>query len=333
VSVWTGRELVVWGGNAFSFYDSHSVFGDGAAYDPATDRWRTIAASPLSARWGAAGGWTGTRMVVWSGAGAGGSTYADGAAYDPASDAWSPIAASPLAGRVDATAIWTGHELLIFGGSPIPGGTTAPTDGARYDPATNTWRPMAASPLAARAGAVVAWTGREVLVWGGTRSWVPFARFDDGVAYDPATDTWRALATAPLSPRGRAAGVWTGRELVVAGGDTEDVADARSAAAYDPATNAWRTLPSLPVDLGGVRGVWTRSEVVVWGGPFTSSDGQAVAFDPRTSRWRILPRFAEEFRTGESLVWTGRDVVIWGGVSGGGKNARYHRDGSRYRPT
>lgn len=36
--VWTGREMIVWGGDAGGSY-----FADGAAYDPRRDTWRKIA--------------------------------------------------------------------------------------------------------------------------------------------------------------------------------------------------------------------------------------------------------------------------------------------------
>src|SRR5690606_31588462 len=48
-SVWTGTELLIWGGGAGGDADGRT-FADGAAYDPATDTWRTLAPSPLPAR-------------------------------------------------------------------------------------------------------------------------------------------------------------------------------------------------------------------------------------------------------------------------------------------
>ncbi len=53
-TVWTGSEMVVWGGTT-----GQTLLADGAAYDPARDSWRGIADSPLSPRTGSAAGWTG----------------------------------------------------------------------------------------------------------------------------------------------------------------------------------------------------------------------------------------------------------------------------------
>jgi hypothetical protein len=71
---------------------------------------------------------------------------------------------------------------------------------------------------------------------------------------------WRELPAPPLSPRANAVSVWTGREVIVLGGETKpcpDNADCasrpdqlRDGAAYDPGTNAWRAIPPAPVSVG-----------------------------------------------------------------------------------
>ena len=81
--------------------------------------------------------------------------------------------------------------------------TSASADGARLDPRTRTWRPIPTAPVPARGFAGAAWSGREVLIWGGqpalTTQARAFTSVGRGAAYDPATNRWRAL---PLSPRG-----------------------------------------------------------------------------------------------------------------------------------
>ena len=52
IAVWTGREVVYWGG------DRPGRPPEGAAYDPKTDRWRRLSRSPLTNRTGAAAVWT-----------------------------------------------------------------------------------------------------------------------------------------------------------------------------------------------------------------------------------------------------------------------------------
>ena len=63
-SVWTGSELVVWGGNEPSPYDR--PYDTGGRYDPATDSWTavTLEHAPL-ARTNHTAVWTGSYMIVW----------------------------------------------------------------------------------------------------------------------------------------------------------------------------------------------------------------------------------------------------------------------------
>src|ERR1019366_8243200 len=83
--VWTGSELLVWGGASGA--EDHQLYADGAAYDPETGAWRRLPASPLSPRVGQAAGWTGKEMVIWGGYGQGGDNPSaptgDGAGSQP----------------------------------------------------------------------------------------------------------------------------------------------------------------------------------------------------------------------------------------------------------
>ncbi|CAN5680812.1 hypothetical protein BH20ACT1_BH20ACT1_13000 [soil metagenome] len=82
------------------------------------------------------------------------------------------MSASPLSPRIGAANGWTGAELLLWGGRDCVEGrcddeAVEPlADGAAYDP-TDTWRPLAPSPLAGRFDMVTEWTDRELIVWGG----------------------------------------------------------------------------------------------------------------------------------------------------------------------
>jgi hypothetical protein len=109
---------------------------------------------------------------------------------------WSAMAVGPLSARRDATTLWTGSEVLIFGGRG-PGDTPL-QDGARYDPATNTWAPMAPLPTGVGGGFVslAAWTGDDAVYVvnhspGGEFSWDY-----DLLAYRPDLDAWRTVVEA-----------------------------------------------------------------------------------------------------------------------------------------
>ena len=70
---------------------------------------------------------------------------------------------------------------------------------------------------------VSAWTGTEMLVWGGielTNGKPSYVRLNTGWRYRPSTETWLPMSTnnAP-SGRNNAQAVWTGTELIVWSGD------------------------------------------------------------------------------------------------------------------
>lgn len=70
---------------------------------------------------------------------------------------WTRLPDPPLSPRVGATAAWTGEEVIVVGGweflcppgADCSGPTEAPfTDGAAFDPSSQTWRPIADAPAA-----------------------------------------------------------------------------------------------------------------------------------------------------------------------------------------
>ena len=146
-SVWTGSELIVWGGVDGSLVST----GTGGRYDPATNRWRALVpAGNLSPRSGPTAVWTGTEMIVW-----GGETlvpsftrFNNGARYDPATDTWRPVSAAgaPEARRFH-TAVWTGSEMIVWGGDTV--NSANGNTGGRYSPVTDTWAPTSLSGAAA----------------------------------------------------------------------------------------------------------------------------------------------------------------------------------------
>lgn len=161
------------------------------------------------------------------------------------------------------------------------------------------WRTIAPPPIPATGGMAAAWTGRQLVVWGGSGtasedaggSWHPSGT---GAAYDPVSDRWDVLPAAPVAARVGATAVWTGREVLFWGGAAGHDRFFDDGAAYDPVTRRWRKLPPAPI---GPRSdhdaVWTGREMLVWGGidqccPIDSEihDPAAAAYDPATDRWR-----------------------------------------------
>lgn len=121
-AVWTGEEVIVWGGlGCERSAEGHPLpCGDGARYSPSTQAWTPMTgrAAP-SPRTGHSAVWSGSHLVVWGGARDSCPEWycADGAAYDPEANTWAPIALenapAPRAGHL---AFWLGSRMLIWSG-------------------------------------------------------------------------------------------------------------------------------------------------------------------------------------------------------------------------
>lgn len=215
-AVWTGTEMMVWGG-----YNGVNPLNDGARFDPAANsgqgNWAPINngfTSPPAARFNHTAVWTGTEMIVWGGSGASSNPLNDGARYNPASNTWTAVTTvgAPSA-RYFHGAVWTGTEMIVWGGS---NGSTYLNDGARYNPVSNSWTAITVTGApAARSNPMPVWTGSEMLVWGGQNA----SYLGDGGRYNVASNSWSALPSSGApSPRGNHTAVWTGISMVVSDG-------------------------------------------------------------------------------------------------------------------
>jgi hypothetical protein len=181
--VWTGDELLVWGG----WREGEPFFDDGAAYDPATDTWRALPPAPISARVPLSA-WTGSEWILWGTGVRVDDRPLDGAAYDPSTDTWREIADGPIE-VTDSTAMWTGQEFVVVGAALYGGNhpETRTAIGAAYDPIADSWRQLPASPLNPNSNTAV-WTGERIVGVG----------YDHvTAAYDPDTNEWTEMSALP----------------------------------------------------------------------------------------------------------------------------------------
>ena len=90
-AVWTGSQMVVWGGGVSGFFSPGplSVLDDGARYRPISGEWYpTSPVSAPSGRYDHTAVWSGQEMFVWGGSPISGNNLGDGARYEPLSDSW-----------------------------------------------------------------------------------------------------------------------------------------------------------------------------------------------------------------------------------------------------
>ena len=355
--LWTGNEMVVWGGRGTQTSpEAPEIFADGAAYDPATDSWRTIATAPLSPRSDHYAVWTGTEMLVFggmSGVSPNVEFANDGAVYDPASDSWRLIASPPTPIGSDAAIAWTGSELFVYGGRQMrsydePGEYF--NAGALYNPMSDTWRVAASWDGRPRSGAAAVWTGTEVIVYGGgvrVGEAPPEGdlteTYSDAAAYDPQTNSWRSLASGPEAANScctAAIAMWRGDSMFVW---YADPFGGPYFAIYDPGADRWVEYTDKP-DLGHYSGraatASTGSRFIFWGGAQGEGANSAwldgAIFDSASGTWQRLAPSGLDARSAVTGVWTGSQFIVWGGSSqrDGEEGREYYAaaDGAIYTP-
>ena len=339
-AVWTGAEMLVWGGLA-QVNAQPQYLGAGGSYNVATNTWAAMTSTdePLG-RVGHTAVWTGTEMLVWGGTRSSSlnpTGMNSGARYEPnvRGDRWTAISAigapSPRSGH---TAIWTGNRMIVWGGT---NGSTYLNDGGIYDPMSDTWTPISvANAPTARSKHTAVWTGTEMIVWGGFDG---TAYALSGARYRPYNDSWVAvnISIPPNSdgsymnqpdPRENHTAVWTGTEMIVWGGQIHRGAGSlgtpdydsdvtNTGGRYDPVTNGWRnvSVAGAPSSRSGQVGVWTGTEMIICGGASPSTDGNTgKRYNPTDDSWTTVPLLeAPLTRKYHTAVWTGNEMIVWGG--------------------
>ena len=269
--VWTGSELVVWGGWGSPI---------AAAYDPVTDRWRDLPPGPLADRQGQA-------MVVWDGRVGvlGGQTpfgpdepeqRLDGALLDPATGEWSPLPDLPAddpmmaPGLVSAT-VADGRLFVVARGSGWNrnvGSVPSTADAYVLDPGATEWRSLGAAETDGSLDPVGVAAGRWLFA---TNGWE--RPTTSAAALDLTTGQWTGTADPPVVAAGYLSAGADDRVLAMAGQVAHDTSPP-SAMSWDPATDTWAELPPPPLAHRLDAAVaWTGNELLVWGGASESGLG------------------------------------------------------------
>lgn len=328
--VWTGDEMILFGGQT----STGAVTDQGIAYNPKTNKWRTLSKPPTGGRASHVAVWNGSVMLVWGGVNSAGTDeWNDGLTYDPKADTWATIAAAPISKRQRAGAAWSveTNELIVWGG----GSAIAPLTGlgAAYRVDTKTWRKLADPPgtIVTRSNPYMAYDGISMVMFGGSTE-------RTGARYSPISDNWPGtLLGAPTDvvTGTTAVGAFASR-VIVWGGNDGTPSD--SGAAYIYAGSSWTALPKpsgtvLPSAARGSPNHWDGDgKFWVWGGIDASGKypTSGAYFDPVTSSWTAMRGTgAPAGRRRAYTVWTGTQALVWGGVD---DPTNALSDGARYVP-
>jgi hypothetical protein len=321
VVAWTGQELLEIGGT-----EGNAAPGDGAAFDPADNRWRRIAPVPgRVSTMAAASVWTGSRLFVFGGQPLTYKTTLGSAAalYDPASDRWAVTATAPFGrGLSQPAAVRAGRLVVVAGveGSRV--------EVASYDPAAGKWRrqdpplpaahPALGIALVATADRVIIWSLWGRLQQTGPNSFTGYSGVDVRALaagrWRDVTGGWPQHQTVPpplftgrqiLIPPGQ---IWCGACSHPAGGQPGFLAD--------PGTLRITPLPRGPLDDTSPVMVWTgRAALAINPGAAISGPGGTVrpgdmaAWDPASGAWRRLPGAPGPLQDDATPAWTGRELL------------------------
>jgi N-acetylneuraminic acid mutarotase len=203
-----------------------------------------------------------------------------------------------------------------------------------YDPANDRWTKKKPMALPSHHVAFTEYKGKIyafggfVLPPSGPPAWVPV---DNAWEYDPAADSWKALAPMPTRRGSPVAAVVDNKIYVIGGavpGPKETaVHPARphtsvgTVEEYDPATNTWRERAAMPTPRNHATAGAVNGKIYVVGGRVgaafisggSSNIGVIEAYDPAADLWsQGLARMPTARSAGAGGAWGGR-IYITGG--------------------
>jgi N-acetylneuraminic acid mutarotase len=330
-AVWTGNQMIVWGGSN----TSGAKLNTGGRYDVVAGWSATTLTNAPGGRQDHTAIWNGAIMIVWGGLGTSGNALNDGGRYDPVADAWSAttlVNAPP--NRFAHVAVWTGDRMVVWGSGSFD---VARNDGGRFDPVANSWTPTSMGSQPDIGWLPFAfWTGNEVLVWGDRESQSAFSH--SGGRYDPATDSWSVVTTPSGLAHNGVSAVWTGSRMIVWGGSNTTCCCSRvsyevytsAGVAYDPLTDTWAGIGSggsyTPTARGAHTAVWTGKEMIIWGGSWQLPCGpifypEGARYDPQTDAWQPISSLGAPALGNNSAFTDGeltdQGALFWNGFMGG----------------
>jgi hypothetical protein len=306
--VWDGRELLELGGTAGGRLGG-APSDSGAAYNPATRRWRRVANAPAAVLPAdAASVWTGDQVFIFGGPTLRNETATDVAGlYAPATNRWMVTSKAPVGPFNVPTAVWTGKRVILAGmtrGNPT-------LEVASYDPDTNTWSVLQPpiSPQHPPLGMAMVATNDGVLLWslwGRTKqagpnsysgySGVDVFRLGASGAWANVTGSWPQAHTVDTP-------IFTGTKILLAPGQIWCGACSHPAPfnehgyLVDPKTLRRTPIPHGPLDDLGPQILWTGAAEISFnlGGEISGPDvkvlpGDIAIWNPTTRRWSRGPR-------------------------------------------
>lgn len=222
--------------------------------------------------------------------------------------------------------ISSGGKLYVMGG--LAPGWTPKGLVYEYDPATDKWTKKKNMPLLSHHVALAELNGKIYVMGGfvkpqsGPTAWVPI---DNAWEYDPANDSWKALAPLPTKRGSPNAAVVNGKIYVIGGASVNPgsketaVHPARpqrvlgANEVYDPAADKWEARSPMPTARNHAAIGVVNNKIYVIGGRVgnafitrASNTDIVEEYDPATDQWGPL----------KASMPTARSATAWGTYQG-----------------
>ncbi|HAS09139.1 MAG TPA: hypothetical protein DCS55_01255 [Acidimicrobiaceae bacterium] len=354
VTLWTGTELLVWGG-----YDmAGDEYADGAAYDPAADRWRPMADMPFEyeAREGVGPGEDGASTTystprAWHD----GRAYFvvasaselwawDLVAYEPESDAWQLVDGAQFDQMPDDALVARSGTATVQSPSGL-----ASVDGtlwvygwhsqrgefgwASFAPATGEWGEFSGIPGSGELYGFAGVTPAPVVVDDRYLVWLREPARPDGLPLGYSIDVVTgnvATVDVPVEAESLVLDGLTDAGVMVGLAISSEGQAERVAFALDPSTGDLTPVPPPPAgpadeDAAAALIAVDGSTVLVGGVASEATSGGlgaesvALALDASAENWEEMPSSPIDLsRTAHLAVWTGDRLIVWGGVTTAG---------------
>ncbi len=162
-------------------------------YDPASNSWSTVTPNPHPTAGPGVAVVNGTVYLVGGCTNGACTTTTSVVSYDPSSDSWSSTAPYP---HNDAWQGCGGIDGKVYCAGGTDGAATF-KNGFVYDPGADSWSPIADMPIDLWASAAGGANGLLLESGGVTNGFSTVT--NQGVAYDPSTNTWTALPNAQFT--------------------------------------------------------------------------------------------------------------------------------------
>ena len=219
-------------------------------YDPTTRSWRVIGPAPLEIHHfqPVVLGSEIYLVAAFTGPYPNETNVPDVHVFDTATETWSTNGVVPIdRRRGGAAAVNYGGKIYIVGGNNNGHNGGAVNWFDEFDPVTGTWTVLPDAPNA-RDHMQAALVGDKLVVVGGRQTTLPNPFINTISAtdiYDFTTGTWSSGVDMPTDRAG-AVTVTVGAEVIVAGGEVDQVAQAlKTVEAYHVPTNSWRALQDM----------------------------------------------------------------------------------------